>query len=209
MNDSYYLEYDPACITTEKLAFKILIMVSILADNNLAYRGTLNDISKELGYSGKADTRRNARIKTAILNLEAAGLIKSIKDDNIYTITLSKSAQRKVIRIARSTVRIIRETLMGEKNGFDWSYTLKVLLDIYNRFDINDRTQTELYYGQIANDLNITTKQVGNAIKQLERFNAVIIEKSYSVREINGKTIIRREATNITPTAWITVPEDK
>lgn len=209
MNDSYYLEYDPACITTEKLAFKILIMVSILADNNLAYRGTLNDISKELGYSGKADTRRNARIKTAILNLEAAGLIKSIKDDNIYTITLSKSAQRKVIRIARSTVRIIRETLMGEKNGFDWSYTLKVLLDIYNRFDINDRTQTELYYGQIANDLNITTKQVGNAIKQLERFNAVITEKSYSVREINGKTIIRREATNITPTAWITVPEDK
>lgn len=209
MNDSYYLEYDPACITTEKLAFKILIMVSILADNNLAYRGTLNDISKELGYSGKADTRRNARIKTAILNLEAAGLIKSIKDDNIYTITLSKSAQKKVIRIARSTVRIIRETLMSEKNGFDWSYTLKVLLDIYNRFDINDRTQTELYYGQIANDLNITTKQVGNAIKQLERFNAVITEKSYSVREINGKTIIRREATNITPTAWITVPEDK
>jgi hypothetical protein len=119
-------------------------MVSLLADNKLAYRGTLNDISKELGYAGTADTRRNRRIKEAIDKLLEADLIKVIKDKNIYTISLSSNVEKNVIKIARETVKTIRETLMSEKNGHDWSYTLKVLLYLYetdNKFidGMNDR----------------------------------------------------------------------
>lgn len=41
MKERLYLEYAPESMYTEKLAFKLLIIISLLADNNLAYRGTL------------------------------------------------------------------------------------------------------------------------------------------------------------------------
>jgi len=165
MIEGYYLEYSPICMTTEKLAFKLLIIISLLADSNLAYRGTLQDISIALGYSAKPDTARYRRLRAAIEQLEKLDLIKTIKDDNIYTLTLSKSAQKKTIKIARNIVNTISNTLMNEKNGHDWSYTLKVLFDIYYRFDIYNRDTNNRYYKEIAADLNINPKQVSTAMK--------------------------------------------
>lgn len=198
MKEALYLEYNPACLYTEKLEFKIFIMVSVLADNNLAYRGTLNDISKGLGYAGTADTRRNRRIKEAIAQLESADLVKTIKDGNIYTISLSKYAEKNVIRIAKGTVKTIRETLMAEKNGHDWSYTLKVLLYLYEKDNdfiegLNDR-----YYKEIASELNIKPKQVGHAIKQLEeRFQYIITKRNYHIEEVGENKIFLRLPTTI------------
>jgi len=40
-------------------------------------------------------------------------------------LTLSKSAQKKTIKIARNIVNTITNTLKNEKNGHDWRYTLK------------------------------------------------------------------------------------
>lgn len=203
MTESYYLEYPPACMTTEKLAFKLLIIISLLADNNLAYRGTLQDISIALGYSAKADTRRYNKLRAAIEQLEQLDLIKTIVDDNIYTLTLSKSAQKKTIKIARDIIKPICYTLMNEKNGHDWSYTLKVLFDIYYRFDIYNRENNNRYYREIAADLNINPKQVSKAMQQLERFEAVITQKHYRTVGSGDSKEIRRDATTIIPTAWI------
>lgn len=194
MKQEDYLEYNPACLYTEKLEFKIFIMVSLLADNNLAYRGTLNDISRDLGYAGTADTRRNRRIKEAIAQLESAELIKTIKDGNIYTLTLSRYAEKNVIKIARGTVKTIRETLMSERSGHDWSYTLKVLLYLYETDNSFVEGMNDRYYKQIAGDLRITTKQVGVAIKQLEeRFQAIITKKHYYFED--GKVLFRLPTT--------------
>jgi len=203
MIEGYYLEYSPICMTTEKLAFKLLIIISLLADSNLAYRGTLQDISIALGYSAKPDTARYRRLRAAIEQLEKLDLIKTIKDDNIYTLTLSKSAQKKTIKIAKNIVNTISNTLMNEKNGHDWSYTLKVLFDIYYRFDIYDRDNNNRYYKEIAADLNINPKQVSIAMKQLERFEAVITQKHYRTVGSGDNKEIRRDATTIIPTAWI------
>ena len=38
--------------------------------------------------------KRNKKIKDAISNLEKNNLIKTIKDENIYTLTLTKAAQK-------------------------------------------------------------------------------------------------------------------
>ena len=193
-NKEDYLEYNPACLYTEKLEFKIFIMVSLLADNNLAYRGTLNDISRDLGYAGTADTRRNKRIKEAIERLLEADLIKVLKDKNIYTISLSSYAEKNVIRIARGTVKTIRETLMSERTGHDWSYTLKVLLYLYETDNTFVEGMNDRYYKEIAEALRITTKQVGVAIKQLEEsFQAIITKKHYHFEE--GKVIFRLPTT--------------
>jgi DNA-binding MarR family transcriptional regulator len=199
MSQDNYLEYNPDCLYTEKLAFKLFVMASLLADNNLAYRGTLKDISKELGFAGTADTRRNKRIKDAINQLEEKGLIKVLKDGNIYTISQAKRADKKAIRIARDTVKLIRTTLMEERTGHDWSYTLKVLLYLIETDNTFVEGMNDRFYKEIAEALDINKKQVGFAIKQLEeRFQAISTNKNYRV-ETNrkGDLLIKREATTI------------
>lgn len=76
-------------------------MIVLLADNHLAYRGTLTDMCKFLDVASR-DSRTNAKIKTAIENLEKSGKIKTIKDGNTWTLTLAKKAERdkQIIRIS-------------------------------------------------------------------------------------------------------------
>ena len=50
-------------------------MIVLLADNHLAYRGTLTDMCEFLDVASR-DSRTNAKIKTAIENLEKSGKIK-------------------------------------------------------------------------------------------------------------------------------------
>lgn len=205
------LEYNPACLYEDKLEFKILIMVSLLSENNCAYRGNLNDISKELGYAGTADTRRNRRIKEAIERLEQIDLIKVIRDKNTYTISLSVYAEENKIKIAKNVVKNIRDTLMGEKNGHDWSFTLKVLLYLYwtdNPIigaysplgEWEDDTYY-VYYMNIAEELKINKEQVGFALKQLEeKFQAITTKKNWKVEKSKGEGLItyKRLPTTIT-----------
>lgn len=76
-----YIAYNAETLKIDKLEFKILTMVGLLADNNLSYTGTLKDINESLGYY-QPDTRRNRNIKTAISNLEEQGLIKCVVNGN-------------------------------------------------------------------------------------------------------------------------------
>ena len=199
-----YLEYAPESMYTEKLAFKILIIVSLLADSNLAYRGTLQDLSKALGYSEKADTARYRRMRAAIEQLEKLDLIKTIKDGNIYTLSLSNVGKKKTIRIARDIVKSMCGKLIHEKTGNDWSNTLKVLFNIYYHYDNTDIDNNRCYYKEIANELGISSKAVGKSIKRLKEFEAILTKEHWIITDYGENVVdIRREATTIIPTAWI------
>ena len=117
----------------EGLEFQILLMVHLLANENLAYRGTLKEINDALGYNGR-DTRRNRRIKEAINKLEEKGLIKTIYDGSgrgqIITLTLSKRAgQFEIIRVQTKWIKQIKEILSKEGHvSVNWITVLRVLL---------------------------------------------------------------------------------
>ena len=85
-------------------------MIVLLADNHLAYRGTLTDMCEFLGVASR-DSRTNAKIKTAIENLEKRGKIKTIKDGNTWTLTLARKAERdkQIIRIKQDWITALRE----------------------------------------------------------------------------------------------------
>ena len=72
-DDEAEFEYD--WLTREKLQFKILALIAVLANSHLAYRGTLADIREFLGISG-CDSKTNKQIKAAIAALETDGLLK-------------------------------------------------------------------------------------------------------------------------------------
>ena len=68
-------EFEFEWLQRQKYEFKILTLIAVLADNNLAYRGTLKDMCEFFGVKS-GDSRNNANIKAAIQKLEADGLLK-------------------------------------------------------------------------------------------------------------------------------------
>ena len=62
------LEFEKDWLSVEKLEFKLLTLITVLADNHLAYRGTLSDMCSFLGLATQ-NYRTNQKIKAAIQNL--------------------------------------------------------------------------------------------------------------------------------------------
>ena len=62
------LEFEKDWLSVEKLEFKLLTLITVLADNHLAYRGTLSDMCSFLGLA-KQNYRTNQKFKAAIQNL--------------------------------------------------------------------------------------------------------------------------------------------
>lgn len=72
--------------------------------------------------------------------------------------TLTNIGKKKTIKVSKSIIKPLTEKLMKEKNGYDWSYTIKVLFNIYYNFDNSNIENNRRYYKDIANELGITTK---------------------------------------------------
>lgn len=67
-------------------------MITVLATNHLAYRGTLADMCGFLGVS--MSSCNNKKIKEAISRLVQKGYILAIKEGRTYTLTLSLKGER-------------------------------------------------------------------------------------------------------------------
>jgi len=87
-------EFEFEWLLRQKYEFKILTLIAVLADNNLAYRGTLKDMCEFFGVK-PGDSKNNNNIKAAIDKLEADGLLKQIKDGRTFTLTLSKKGEQR------------------------------------------------------------------------------------------------------------------
>lgn len=85
-------EFELEWLLRQKNEFKILTLIAVLADNNLAYRGTLKGVCEFFGVK-PGDSRTNNQIKAAITELEADGLLKQIVDGRTFTLTLSKKGE--------------------------------------------------------------------------------------------------------------------
>lgn len=153
----------------EKLEFKLLTLITILADQHLAYRGTLTDMCHFFGIATR-DSRTNQKLRVAIQSLETKGFIKTIMDGRTWTLSLAKKAER-----GHSVIRIKREWVLAAKtcqgNGVDWSAVLKVWLYLI------DNTEETITSSDIANELNISISSVSRAKGVLmKQLNAVIFK---------------------------------
>lgn len=168
----------------------------MLADSNLAYRGTLKDMCDFFGVSS-GDSRNNKNIKAAIQKLEEDGLLKQIIDGRTYTLTLSKKGEqrKRVIRIQKEWVEIAKNYKSGDPNySISWMNLLKVWLYL-----INNKAEI-LTTAKIAEDLNLSESVVKNAKRALVRdIQAVISERR--TRCADGE--YRCEGSLITAKAWL------
>ena len=117
--------FEKEWLKLEKYNFKLLTLVAVLAQNHLAYRGTVAEMCDNLGIDNQTKNRR--AITTAIAQLEEKGMVKTILDNNkVYTITLSVKAEKKkdVIVIQKKWIEMVQ----GLKGGVSWDNVLRVWL---------------------------------------------------------------------------------
>ena len=117
--------FEKEWLKLEKYNFKLLTLVAVLAQNHLAYRGTVAEMCDYLGIDNQTKNRR--AITTAITQLEEKGMVKTILDNNkVYTITLSVKAEKKkdVIVIQKKWIEMVQ----GLTTGVTWDNVLRVWL---------------------------------------------------------------------------------
>ena len=200
-NDEAEFEYD--WLTREDYQFKLLALVAVLANSNLAYRGTLADMCNFLGVSN-GNSRTNKKIRDAIEALEQDKLLKKIIDGRTYTLTLSKIAekQRRVIRIQKEWVMVAKNYshLPDKSESVSWMVLLKVWLFLIDR----GSTQEPITNKQIGEALGIAEGTVKNARSALQKdIKAIVSQKKY-LYDAEKYQPFRCLGSEITLTAWIT-----
>ena len=194
-------EFDYDWLTRQDYEFKLLALLAVLADNHLAYRGTLSDINEFIGV-GSRNSRINEKIKDAMDALERDGLVKTILDGRTYTLTLSKKAekQRRVIRIKNEWVMVAThyKNMPNRSESVGWESLLKVwlfLIDWNNKGIITNR--------QIAAKLKMREGTVKNARSALTKdIEAIVSKRKYSY-DPDEYYPFRCLGSEIQPTAWI------
>lgn len=169
---------DQEWVAIENYEFKILIMIACLAQEKLAFRGTLKDMCEFLGI--KEDSRNRNKIKEAIEKLEQLGDVLVIKEGNIWTLTLSIKAERKpkIIRIKNEYINAIKAYKAENKNdSVGWENILKVLVFLWTANNTDVYTQNK-----IAKATNVSEATVRKAIKALTsiKFNDMSIARKIS-----------------------------
>ena len=142
--------FEKEWLKLEKYNFKLLTLVAVLAQNHLAYRGTVAEMCEYLGVANQTKNRK--AITTAIAQLEKKGMIKTILDGKVYTITLSVKAEKKkdVIIIQKKWIEMVQ----GLTTGVTWDNVLRVWLYlIANEEEI-------ITSKKIAADLGMTKRMV-------------------------------------------------
>lgn len=189
--DEVLLDY--TWIETDKIEFKLLIMSSVLAIENRAFLGTIDDITSYLGISNNATN--HSKINKALNNLSNQGFIKLFKDKANYIIALSYNAKSnsKIIAIQRTWIELIRT--YKNKNNVAWETILRIFLYLLGNTD-----KYVLTYKEIAQDLKISVSTIQKAIKvicSLDFGNLRIDKRAiYNNEEIDGKTLISCLGTN-------------
>lgn len=153
---------DKDWLTTQNYQFKILVMIAVLAENHLAFRGKLKDMCDFLGVSNQAANTK--KIKDAIEALVKSGDILVIREGHTWTLTLSVKAERKqkIIKIKKAWVSLIQQHKAPKDKEVTWENILKVFVYLCaDKKEVKD-------YKIIADELNLSFEIVKRAVYALD-----------------------------------------
>lgn len=142
------IEFMEEWLSLEKYHFKIITMITVLADNNRAFRGKLKDLCNELGIQFNQGSK--SRILTTLNYLTQENYINTIEDKDIYTISLAAAAEKskKIIKIKKAWYKLIRKT----KGNAAWDSVLKTFLIVF----------------ELPHDMIITYNEIGKMVSLKE-----------------------------------------
>lgn len=155
---------------------KILLLTSVLADNNLAFRGTLKTMCEWLGI--KSSTNNNKRIKQCLQNLSNNGYIFYKVEGRTHHISISNKGlkNKQIYKVRKKWIEVFKKYCKEDKDktfSIDWIKVLRVFIYIYYSKDQIVTAQ------KIAQITNTSDQTVSNALKAISAcdLKGVRIEK--------------------------------
>lgn len=143
---------------------KVLLLTSVLADNNLAFRGTLKTMCEWLGI--ESCTNNNKRIKQSLQNLSNNGYIFYKVEGRTHHVSISNKGlkSKQIYKIRKKWIEVFKKYCKEDKNknfSIDWIKVLRVFIYIY--YSKNDVVTVQ----KIAQITNISNQTVSNALKAI------------------------------------------
>lgn len=179
------LEFFEEWLMLEKYNFKIITMITVLADNQRAFRGKLSEFCQNLSIQSSAANIKN--IKAALAYLQENRYINIMVDKDIYTISLAKAAEKckNIIKIKRTWYKLIRET----KSTAAWESVLKVFLVLLEQPQGKNKVITYEQIGALINCSKATVERAVKTICSIDfkdfKFQKDVIKEKYDTA--NGK----------------------
>ena len=141
------LEFSTECLSLEKYHFKILTMITVLADSKAAFRGKISDLCHSLSI--QTSSGNITKIKSSLDFLTKSNYINILVDKDIYTVTLTKAAEsnKNIIKIKKA-----------------WENMLKVFLVLIELPSCEDKPIT---YKEIGDIIKCSKSTVQRAVKTI------------------------------------------
>lgn len=176
--DAIRMRYEWIMRDIETYEFKILVMVAVLKENNVAFDGTIDNMCEWLGVS---KIRKNKdKIELALNSLQSKGLILQTvkKNRRIVYITQDGMVDDIVVKVRKEWIAAFKRynrddngKVINANRSVDWINTLKVFIFIcgYPLTAEGSLFEGETVYTNalIATKLNIPERTVKRAIKAL------------------------------------------
>ena len=143
---------------------KILLLTSVLADNNLAFRGTLKTMCEWLGI--KSNTNNNKRIKQCLQNLSNNGYIFYKVEGRTHHVSISNKGlkNKQIYKVRKKWIEVFKKYCKENKDkdfSIDWIKVLRVFIYIYYSKDEIVTVQ------KIAQITNTSDQTVNNSLKAI------------------------------------------
>ena len=170
-------------LNVEDYELKILILASVLAENDLSFTGTIKTMCEWLGINGVKTTNKD-KLRNAIASLVSKGYIVTKEVEKKITIIITKKGLKndRTIRLRKSWIQTMKQ-FKDEKISISWIQLLKVFIYIYDL--PNGRIITNK---KIADDLCISENTVLKATKVFG-----IIKEFGNFAVYVGKKVIRKD----------------
>lgn len=172
--------------TIEDYQYKILVLISVLAENDLAFRGSLDTMCKWLGI--KNCSKNTKPIKEAIAELEKKQYIFYNKEGQTHHISITNKGlkDKRIVKIKRQWLEAIRTygTTAEKPINRSWHTMTKALVSIIDRLE-QDRKEKLFDTSTII----ITMRELGEDIQRGEETAGTIARKLTECNFEDGLTI--------------------
>lgn len=179
VKEEAYLEQD--WITVENYKFKILIMIAVLSENHLAYRGKLKDMCEFLNINNVP--KNTQKIKQAILALEKENYLKVLVDGRTWTLTLTEKAEKeqRIIKIRKHWIKGIQKYKAQKgSDSVSWEKILKALMYIWN-------SPGMITCHMVGEAIGVSDSTARKAIIALENLNIDDFEFNRKIKYLKNK----------------------
>lgn len=160
-------------VIIEDYQYKILILASVLAENSLAYRGTLENMCEWLGIS--TATTNTKKIKEAIKELEKKQYIFYHKEGQIHHISITNKGlkDKRIVKVKKQWIETIKQYNTAKNSNINRSWvTMTKALTI-----ILWEIQEQQKIANISDGIVITMRELGQEIHKCETSAGIIANK--------------------------------